>query len=59
MEGERRREMKENAKKWRDLAVEATSKGGSSDKNIDEFVSKLTNKNLAIINLTEKKKIKC
>ncbi|XP_022722111.1 UDP-glycosyltransferase 74F2-like [Durio zibethinus] len=47
MEGARGREMKENAKKWRDLAVEAMSKGGSSDKNIDEFVSKLTDKNLA------------
>ncbi|XWS09459.1 hypothetical protein CRYUN_Cryun40dG0086400 [Craigia yunnanensis] len=47
MEGERAREMKENAKKWRDLAVEATSKGGSSDNNIDEFVSMFTDKNLA------------
>ncbi|XVF65869.1 hypothetical protein PTKIN_Ptkin09bG0285800 [Pterospermum kingtungense] len=46
MEGERGREMKENAKKWRELAVEAMSKGGSSDKNIDEFVSKLTDKNV-------------
>ncbi|XVF65873.1 hypothetical protein PTKIN_Ptkin09bG0286000 [Pterospermum kingtungense] len=47
MEGERGREMKENTKKWRELAVKAMSKGGSSDKNIDEFVSKLTDKNLA------------
>ncbi|XP_035548460.1 UDP-glycosyltransferase 74F2-like [Juglans regia] len=42
MEGERGREMKENAKKWRALAVAAISEGGSSDKNIDEFVSKVT-----------------
>ncbi|XVE80836.1 hypothetical protein DITRI_Ditri15bG0012400 [Diplodiscus trichospermus] len=48
MEGERSREMKENAKKWRDLALEAVSEGGSSDKNIDIFLSKLTDhKNLA------------
>ncbi|XP_050379450.1 UDP-glycosyltransferase 74F2-like [Argentina anserina] len=34
--------MKRNAKKWRELAIEAVSEGGTSDKNIDEFVSKLT-----------------
>jgi pathogen-inducible salicylic acid glucosyltransferase len=39
MEGERGREIKENAKKWRGLAIEAVSEGGTSDKNIDEFVS--------------------
>ena len=43
MEGERGREMKENAKKWRGLAIEAISEGGSSDKNIDEFASKFIN----------------
>ncbi|KAM7486495.1 hypothetical protein LguiA_002504 [Lonicera macranthoides] len=42
MEGERGVEMKKNALKWRDLAKEAVSEGGSSDKNLDEFVSKLT-----------------
>jgi pathogen-inducible salicylic acid glucosyltransferase len=41
MEGERGTEMKENAKKWRGLAIEAVSEGGTSDNNIDEFVSKL------------------
>lgn len=41
MEGERGKEMKENAKKWRGLAIEAVSEGGTSDSNIDEFVSKL------------------
>ena len=35
--------MKENAKKWRGLAIEAISEGGSSDKNIDEFVSNFIN----------------
>lgn len=42
MEGERGMEMKKNALKWRDLAKEAVSEGGSSDKNLDEFVSNLT-----------------
>ncbi|KAM5548283.1 UDP-glycosyltransferase 74F2 [Rosa sericea] len=39
--GEMGIEMKMNAKKWRELAIEAVSEGGTSDKNIDEFVSKL------------------
>ncbi|KAH9782709.1 UDP-glycosyltransferase 74F2 [Citrus sinensis] len=43
MEGQSGREMRMNAKKWRDLAIEAVSKGGTSDKNIDEFISKFTN----------------
>uniref|UniRef100_A0A6N2L8W1 anthocyanidin 3-O-glucosyltransferase n=1 Tax=Salix viminalis TaxID=40686 RepID=A0A6N2L8W1_SALVM len=41
MEGEKGIEMKKNAKKWRELAIEAVSEGGSSDKNIDELVSKI------------------
>jgi pathogen-inducible salicylic acid glucosyltransferase len=41
MEGERGREIKKNALKWRKLAKEAVDKGGSSDKNIEEFVAKL------------------
>jgi pathogen-inducible salicylic acid glucosyltransferase len=41
MEGEKGEEMKKNAKKWRELAIEAVSEGGSSDKNIDELVSKI------------------
>ncbi|KAI8567118.1 hypothetical protein RHMOL_Rhmol02G0096100 [Rhododendron molle] len=43
MEGERGEEMKKNATKWRDLAKEAVSEGGTSNKDIDEFVSRLTN----------------
>ncbi|KAM1061391.1 hypothetical protein ACFX2A_026427 [Malus domestica] len=35
-------EMKKNAKKWRELAIEAVSDGGTSDNNIQQFVSKLT-----------------
>ncbi|EXB88301.1 UDP-glycosyltransferase 74F2 [Morus notabilis] len=41
MEGDRAAEMRMNGKKWRNLALQAISEGGSSDKNIDEFVSKL------------------
>ncbi|WCJ37274.1 UDP-Glycosyltransferase superfamily protein [Euphorbia peplus] len=41
MENEKGIEIKENAKKWKQLAVEAIDKGGSSDKNIDEFIIKL------------------
>ncbi|MFQ6627784.1 hypothetical protein Gotur_007295 [Gossypium turneri] len=41
MEGEQGIEMKRNAKKWKELAVEAVCEGGSSDKNIDELVSKI------------------
>ncbi|XWS09462.1 hypothetical protein CRYUN_Cryun40dG0086600 [Craigia yunnanensis] len=41
MEGERASEIKENAKKWREWALEAVAKGGTSDQNIDEFMSKL------------------
>ncbi|CAL5394758.1 unnamed protein product [Camellia sinensis] len=43
MEGDGGEEIKKNAIKWRDLAKEAISEGGTSDKDIDELVSKLTN----------------
>ncbi|KAJ0239821.1 hypothetical protein HA466_0225440 [Hirschfeldia incana] len=39
MEGEKSKEMKKYAKKWRDLAVKSLSEGGSTDINIDKFVS--------------------
>ncbi|XP_012085630.2 UDP-glycosyltransferase 74G1 [Jatropha curcas] len=42
MEGEKGKEIKENAIKWKNLAKEAISEGGNSDTNIDEFVAKLT-----------------
>ncbi|XP_062175064.1 UDP-glycosyltransferase 74F2-like [Alnus glutinosa] len=41
MEGERGKEIRKNALKWRKLAKEAVDEGGSSDKNIEEFVAKL------------------
>ncbi|EXB61152.1 UDP-glycosyltransferase 74E2 [Morus notabilis] len=43
IEGERGREMKMNAIKWSALAKMAVNEGGSSDKNIDEFIAKLGN----------------
>ncbi|KAL5781022.1 hypothetical protein ACOSP7_006051 [Xanthoceras sorbifolium] len=43
MEGERGREIRNNSKKWRDLAIESVNEGGTTDKNIDEFVSELMN----------------
>ncbi|GLT46084.1 hypothetical protein SLA2020_198690 [Shorea laevis] len=41
IEGEKGKEMKKNASKWKKLAREAMDEGGSSDKNIDEFVTKV------------------
>ncbi|KAL6275056.1 hypothetical protein ACE6H2_025748 [Prunus campanulata] len=41
MEGETAIKMKKNAKKWKSLAIEAVSDGGTSDTNIHEFLSKL------------------
>jgi pathogen-inducible salicylic acid glucosyltransferase len=41
MEGEKGKEIKKNALKWKTLAKEAVDQGGSSDKNIEEFVTKL------------------
>ena len=41
MEGERGKEIQKNAMKWKDLARKAVDEGGSSDKNIDEFIAKL------------------
>ncbi|KAL2236861.1 UNVERIFIED_CONTAM: UDP-glycosyltransferase 74E2 [Sesamum indicum] len=42
MEGERGEEIKKNAIKWKELAREAVDEGGSSDKNIQDFVSSLS-----------------
>ncbi|KAF5746241.1 UDP-glycosyltransferase 74F1-like [Tripterygium wilfordii] len=39
--GDEGKEIKKNANKWRDLAKEAIDVGGSSDRNIDEFVAHL------------------
>ncbi|KAL0330935.1 UNVERIFIED_CONTAM: UDP-glycosyltransferase 74E2 [Sesamum angustifolium] len=41
MEGEGGKEVRKNATKWRDLARKAVDEGGSSDRNIEEFVSTL------------------
>ncbi|KAI8574171.1 hypothetical protein RHMOL_Rhmol01G0333800 [Rhododendron molle] len=44
MEGESGEAIKRNAVKWKKLAREAVGEGGSSDKNIDEFVAELMSK---------------
>ncbi|MFS7965212.1 hypothetical protein Hanom_Chr09g00759521 [Helianthus anomalus] len=41
MEDERGVVTRKNAAKWRELAKAAVDEGGSSDKDIDEFVSEL------------------
>ena len=41
MEGVRGHEIKRNAIRWKELAKEAISEGGSSDKCIDEMISEL------------------
>ncbi|KAJ0080038.1 hypothetical protein Patl1_24471 [Pistacia atlantica] len=38
-EGAKREELRENAKKWRDLAREAANEGGSPDTNLKAFVN--------------------
>lgn len=45
MVGERSEEVRENAKRWKDLTKKVASQGGSSDRNIDEFVSKIKGHN--------------
>ncbi|XP_077225560.1 UDP-glycosyltransferase 74F2-like [Tasmannia lanceolata] len=47
MEGEKGEELKRNASKWRELAKEAVDEGGSSDKNIEEFVAAIRSKECA------------
>ncbi|KAF3451077.1 hypothetical protein FNV43_RR07166 [Rhamnella rubrinervis] len=42
MQGERELEIKRNSAKWKKLAKEAVDEGGSSDKNIEEFVAQLS-----------------
>lgn len=43
MEGTKREELKANAIKYKEMALEAMSEGGSSDKNIDDFISTIVN----------------
>ncbi|KAH6836312.1 hypothetical protein C2S53_001178 [Perilla frutescens var. hirtella] len=42
VEGERAVEIKQNVIKWKELAIQAMAQGGSSDLNIQEFVTSLT-----------------
>ncbi|XP_044498709.1 mogroside IE synthase-like [Mangifera indica] len=41
MEGERSNNIRKNTEKWKKLAKEAVDEGGSSDKNLEEFVTQL------------------
>lgn len=41
MQGEKAKGIKENSIRWRELAKEAVDEGGSSGKNIEEFVAEL------------------
>uniref|UniRef100_A0A2P2Q5W8 Glycosyltransferase n=1 Tax=Rhizophora mucronata TaxID=61149 RepID=A0A2P2Q5W8_RHIMU len=41
MQGDKGREIKMNAEKWKKLAKDALKLGGSSDKSIDEFIANL------------------
>lgn len=41
MKGERGSEIKRNSEKWKQLAKAALEEGGSSDKNIEDFVAKI------------------
>ncbi|MCL7038134.1 hypothetical protein MKW94_005963 [Papaver nudicaule] len=41
MNGEKGKQIKDNASKWKELAIEAVGKGGSSDRNIEEFVAQV------------------
>ena len=41
IEGERGQKMKMNSLRWKELAKEAMDEGGSSNKNIENFVAKL------------------
>lgn len=41
MQGEKGKGIKENSIRWRELAKEAVDEGGSSEKNIEEFVAEL------------------
>ncbi|KAG1328257.1 putative Crocetin glucosyltransferase 2 [Cocos nucifera] len=40
MEGERSEEIRRNARKWRELAKKSVGEGGSSDRNLAEFVAR-------------------
>ncbi|XP_065864440.1 UDP-glycosyltransferase 74E2-like [Euphorbia lathyris] len=41
MEGEKSKEIRKNSEKWKKLAKEAIDEGGTSDRNIQEFVAKM------------------
>ncbi|XP_056167183.1 phloretin 4'-O-glucosyltransferase-like [Syzygium oleosum] len=48
--GERGDEIRRNAKKWKDLAMEASREGGSSDKNLKAFVEEIAEVDIEVTN---------
>jgi pathogen-inducible salicylic acid glucosyltransferase len=49
MESERSNVIRKNSDKWKKLAKMAVDEGGSSDKNIEEFVTEVVCKSKGII----------
>ncbi|KAL2506134.1 UDP-glycosyltransferase 74E2 [Abeliophyllum distichum] len=49
IQGEKGKKLEESAGKWKELAKEAVDKGGSSATNVEDFVSKLLNLNLSLL----------
>ncbi|KAF6174572.1 hypothetical protein GIB67_006224 [Kingdonia uniflora] len=41
LKGEKKEVIKKNVKKWKELAKKAVDEGGSSDKNIEEFIAQI------------------
>ncbi|KAI4314276.1 hypothetical protein L6164_027201 [Bauhinia variegata] len=50
MEGKRSQDIRRNANKWKVMAREAIDEGGSSDKNINDFVNRLKNADKGKVN---------
>ncbi|XP_057964623.1 gallate 1-beta-glucosyltransferase 84A24-like [Malania oleifera] len=48
MTGPKAAEMKENAKKWKKVAEEAVAEGGSSDRNLQDFVDEVRTRSVGI-----------
>ncbi|KAI6693926.1 hypothetical protein NL676_021636 [Syzygium grande] len=57
--GERSDEIRRNAKKWKDLAMEASREGGSSDKNFKAFVEEIAEVDIKVTNQKAKNQNDC
>ncbi|CAA0814971.1 UDP-glycosyltransferase 74E2 [Striga hermonthica] len=56
LEGDRKEEIKKNAIKWKELVREAMDEGGSSDENIDEFVTTLSTNSSSVMVLEKNRR---